>query len=144
MHPIKRSTMILIGLLVAHIQPVLAHEQAGPLAAAGSPIAHYKVRCFDDGNGTPAGLLFNIRASKSSKKTLGVTDTVSKDGQSTTVTDPKSGDAKASDYGYLAQGPGDYSVDIKKSTSVRAAVIYAMEYHCETAAGAHTGTDISR
>lgn len=143
MRPFKLSTMIFIGLVAGAFQSVLAHEQGGALIAAPSATSHFRINCFDDGNGTPSDLFFTIRAASLGKR-FGVTATVSKDGQSTVVTDMKSGDAQGSASGNVSQGPGDYSVDIKKSKSLKGSIIYSLTYHCQASSGAHTGTEIFR
>jgi hypothetical protein len=135
--------MLLIGTLAGALQPVLAHEQGGALSAAPSATSHWRINCFDDGNGTPADLLFSVRAT-SRGRAFGVVATVSKNGSSIPVTDSKSGDAQPSAYGDLAQGAGDYVVEIKKSKSVTGTMIYSLTYHCESNTGAHTGTGIFR
>ena len=140
----KALSKCLVAVGLALSSPIItADTQGGSLAAPATSKSYWRVNCFDDGRGVPSELVFNVTATTKGRK-FGVSATVSKDGQSQTVTDPKSGDKTPSPWGDLTGGGGDYVVEITKSRPVKGTIIYSLTYHCQGVTGDHTGTTISR
>ena len=133
-----------------------AHNQSGTLGSAASGAVAtdiYSVDCSDDGSGAPAKLFAQVKdaapvlaptVSIQLTKTLGVkTDSTAID------TDSIDGDALYSTGVTLTPtvlaggGLGTYKLIVTKSQSapiVKGIEIYDVQFHCQTASGAHTGT----
>jgi hypothetical protein len=116
-----------------------AHSQAGTLEKPAGATDLYVVSCFDDGNGPPARLDIRVldvgpvRPPKVSAQTW-------KGSVATNSTDRVDGDSAFSRESSNEGGAGDYYVAVDKTRSGRET--YTLDFHCMTAANAHTGTEI--
>ena len=120
-----------------------AHSGGGVLNAGGdNPSATdlAEVTCFDDGNGTPAYLLAQVRDLSAPQQGQLLNLQLYKGVQATSISDPVSGDAESSPFIRLDGGPGVYRLILNKTGA--AARTFDVTWHCETANNLHTGTDI--
>lgn len=128
-----------------------AHDQGGVLASSPYATQSWLITCYDDGNGPAASLYFDVKASTSGRK-FGVTATLTKNSQEASTTDPKSGDKIRSPGTFLIAGDGEYIMTLSKvktnasspESALKGTMVYGFTYHCESAGGAHTGTQINR
>ncbi|WP_221064384.1 hypothetical protein [Methylomagnum ishizawai] len=126
------ALLILAGLP----QLVSAHDQVGFLRKKATATDIYRVGCpVDPAAGTPDRLDIAIRTAKAVPFLL--TAQVQRDAQSTSTTDPKSGDKRFSSTVSLYAGSGDYTVTVaktpksgKKSKKLNALVSYTLQFHC--------------
>lgn len=130
---------------------VQAHTFGGRLSSVPDSAASYSVNCYNDGNGEAAQLFFNIQG-KTANAPYNLTLAVQKkldNGQVISagpVVDPINGDAGSSPSAALRGGSGSYVLTVGKSPrqpggSTAGASVFSFDFHCETASGAHTGTD---
>lgn len=146
-----RLKALAISLLMGSSQMSYSHDQGGALASSPYATQSWLITCFDDGNGAAASLYFDVKASTPKRK-FGVTATVSKNGFEASTTDPKSGDKIRSPGASLAAGDGEYLMTLSKAKTsanqpdsiLKGTMVYGFTYHCESNAGAHTGTQINR
>ncbi|MGR9053494.1 MAG: hypothetical protein ACU84J_12675 [Gammaproteobacteria bacterium] len=120
-----------------------AHSGGAVLDAGGSnpsATALAEVSCFDDGNGEPAYLLAQVQDNSEPVDGLLLSLQLYKGVQATNITDPVSGDAEPSDFMRLDGGLGTYRMILDKTAAGPRA--FEVTWHCETADGVHTGTDI--
>jgi hypothetical protein len=131
------------ALLSASVNSVLAHDAGGPIDAGGNnanATDYGYVSCFDDGNGPADHLSVQIDDDSPAVAGLLVSLQVSKDRKMINVTDPISGDDQPSQVVSLKGGNGIYDISVNKTAAgVRN---FGITYHCQTASGVHTGTDI--
>jgi hypothetical protein len=133
-----------ILLAAGYADIALAHSGGGLIDGAGNKASATDlaaVTCFDDGNGAPQCLMGQVKDFSSPVAGLLVSFHIYKGNQMTTSTDSISEDASYSPLVTLNGGPGVYYISVTK-TSVGAR-IFDVIWHCETAGGVHTGTDIS-
>lgn len=98
------------------------------------------VTCSDDGNGTPAYLYGQIKDDSVSIPGMFVSFHIYKGKQMLTSTDSVSGDSNYSPAITLWGGAGDYYISATKTMAgIR---VFEVSWHCMTANGVHTGTDL--
>jgi hypothetical protein len=118
-----------------------AHTQTGSLGNDAGAADIYQVTCAT--NDTTTGRLeITVLNSTASSPLLNVL--IEKDGQSSSATDPVSGDKGDSAHSPLASvtaGDGPYTVTLTKAGV--GTVSYSMDAHCKTGSGQHTGDDTS-
>ena len=132
------STLVLLAAPAVH-----AHSARATLDAAGNKAnftALARVTCFDDGIGAPAVLYARVRDNSPAVPGLLVNLQLLKGNQALSGTDAVSGDAGWSEPLQLNGGVGVYTVLLNKTAA--GARNFDFEYHCMTASGDHTGTDI--
>ncbi|MFZ2172266.1 MAG: hypothetical protein WAW61_21850 [Methylococcaceae bacterium] len=141
-----KKAFIAASILVAvgHANIALAHSGGGLIDGAGNNASATDlaaVTCFDDGNGAPQNLTGQVKDFSSPVAGLFLSFHIFKGNQMTTSTDTISGDANYSPLVSLNGGPGVYYISVTKTAP--GARIFDVIWHCVTAGGAHTGTDIS-
>lgn len=128
----------LLGASVA-----FAHTVGGPIDvnsnnASATDLGY--VYCSDDGVGPADHLDVQIEDQSPPVPGLIVSVQLLKNNKMINISDPDSGDGKASPYVSLKEGNGSYFISVNKTkVGVRNFVI---NYHCMTASGDHTGTDV--
>ncbi|HTQ99233.1 MAG TPA: hypothetical protein VMH83_04550 [Candidatus Acidoferrum sp.] len=140
--PLK-SFALAAALSLAVPPAVLAHSASATMDPAGNTPTFTglaRVTCFDDGSGPPALLYAHVRDNSPPVNGLLVNLQILKGTQALSITDPVSGDANYSDALQLQGGAGVYTLILNKTAT--GARSFDIEYHCLTAAGDHTGTDI--
>ena len=117
-----------------------AHTQSGSLIASPATDV-YAVTCSNDGSGAPAKLWLHVKDLAPVLAPLVSTQATKGTQSSTLSTDPVDGDANYSPGVYLtpAVGAGVYTLKVNKSAGAGTET-YTAEFHCQTAAGVHTGT----
>lgn len=128
-------------LLLGHAVQTHAHDAGAVLGDSPTFVAVGIASCFDDGNGPADHLIFRIRDNSPAVPDLLTSLHVFKGNQVANTTDAISGDADYSPYVSLHQGPGAYFLIVSKTGAGERS--FDVEYHCNAADGAHTGTDIS-
>lgn len=132
--------MLLAGLASAHSQS----GSLGKISTGAAATDVYQVNCFDDGGGAgaPSKLLVHVKDNLPNRSPV-LSVQITKGGlASTPSVDNTDGDGAYSPFVSLSKGAGDYTVVINKSSSiVKGLENYSLEYHCESASGAHAGTD---
>jgi hypothetical protein len=98
------------------------------------------VICGDDGHGPTAYLLAQVRDDSPPAPGLLVNLQVIKGNQAANTTDQVSGDAQYSDPIVLQGGDGVYRILVNKTGPGPRA--FSLIWHCVTANGDHTGTEI--
>lgn len=120
----------------------LAHEESSPLGVSVTATDVHTISCFNDGNGTPAFLLFELVAGAPANGPVVSAQILVPDKQIVmNVTDPVSGDLAGSGEVRIDGGTSPYRIIVNKAGAGKA--FYTMTYHCETAGSIHTGTDQS-
>ncbi len=136
------STAVLLYLTTAAAS-VQAHTAGGPIDsnsnnASATDLAF--ISCYDDGNGPADSLFVQIEDLSPPVPGLLLSVQLRKQNQMTNTTDQTSADGKASAAAVLKGGNGDYFVSITKTAAgIRN---FQINYHCETATRAHTGTEL--
>ena len=121
-------------LAVGHTPIALAHVQGGSLGQPAQATDLYTVTCS-----TPT---FRLRTRvKDNTAGLSLVQVQTRKGSATNSTDPSGGNTAYSPVVYNNSGTGAYNVLVDKTTIGMNS--YTLEYHCETAAGGHTGTSIT-
>lgn len=100
-----------------------------------------QVTCFDDGNGPAENLIARIRDNSPPVPGLLTNLQVVKGNKAISITDTVPGDAGFSPFVALHGGPGVYVLIVNKTDIGSRA--FDLEWHCNTADGIHTGTDIA-
>lgn len=141
-----KKAFITASILVAvgYADIALAHSGGGLIDGAGNNASATDlaaVTCFDDGNGAPHHLIGQIKDMSGPVSGLFMSFHIYKGNQMTTSTDPISGDVNYSPLVTLNGGPGVYYISATKTQA--GARIFDVIWHCVTAGGAHTGTEIS-
>ena len=126
-----------------------AHTWGARLPAAADAATTYSIACYNDGNGETSKLFFNIQGKTRVsfnvmlvvRKKLDNGETI----QAEPVVDKTNADGKPSLPGELKGGNGTYLLTISKIPSqagggTGGVMVYSFDFHCETASGAHTGT----
>ncbi len=135
------SIIVSLGLLLSGT--ALAHSAGATMDPAGNKATFTglaRVTCFDDGSGSPSLLYARVRDNSPPVSGLLVNLQMLKGTQALSISDPVSGDANFSDSLQLAGGAGVYTLLLNKTAA--GARNFDIEYHCLTATGDHTGTDI--
>lgn len=139
-HLTIKATLLTVPLLGA-ASSASAHDQSGTLGATKGAIDYYQVQCFDDGNGAADNLALRVIDPAGPKAAPVISAQVTKGILALNTTDTKDGDTLYSQKVKLKGGNGSYYVMVDKT--YKAADNYSLEYHCETATKAHTGTNIT-
>jgi hypothetical protein len=149
MNNTKKILLATLLLAIGYGEFAAAHTQAGSIGrkkskAGGTDI--YEVACSNagDGTGEPDNLYVDVKDLRPRNPALiSIQAMLPTSGSAT----PVSVDAKDSDRypspGYtLVGGAGPYRMIVSKGRSRTAgAEVYSVDFHCQSAAGAHTGTD---
>lgn len=142
----KRSARVwALALFASTLWPagLQAHGVKAVLDPAGNKATFTglaRVTCFDDGSGPAAYLMARVRDDSPAEAGLLVNLQLIKGSQAISITDTGSGDALYSDYIALQGGSGVYTMVLNKTKA--GARSFDLEWHCMTASGIHTGTDI--
>jgi hypothetical protein len=135
--------VVAASLLLAQSPFASAHTKRAVFDPAGDRAAFTalaRATCFDDGAGAPASLVVRIRDNSAPVEGLYLSLQIIKGTQAISTTDTTSGDAAYSDLVAIYGGAGVYTLVL---THTRAGTRdFDIEWHCLTASGAHTGTDI--
>lgn len=120
-----------------------AHTTRATMDAAGNRatftgMAH--VTCSDDGSGAPAMLTARVRDNSPPITGLMINLQIVKDHSALSISDTVSGDAGYSEFIALPGGAGVYTMMVNKTAA--GARDFDIEWHCMTADGLHTATDI--
>jgi hypothetical protein len=134
-----QKTLLLVSMLTAG-NAVLAHELSGALGSAASATDSYQVHCYDDGNGAADHLYFHIKDLLPNAAPV-VSAQVTMGRLAASTTDAVDGDAAYSPAINVKGGNNSYYFVTVDKTKL-GAENYSFEYHCMTATGSHTGTDI--
>ncbi len=126
-------------LAVGHTPIALAHVQGGSLGPAAQATDLYTVICSTDSGGVSFRLRTRVKDNTAGSSLVQVQ--TRKGSIATNTTDPSGGNTAYSPVVYNNSGNGAYNVLVDKTTT--GANSYTLEYHCETAAGSHTGTSIT-
>ncbi len=136
--------VIFLATTIGYAQFSAAHEGGAVLDPTGTVrnfTGFAKITCFDDGNGPADNLEANIIDHSAPVEHLLVNLQLIKDDRAVSISDTVSGDASPSPLITLHGGSGVYLLLVNK-TDVGARQ-FVVEYHCKTATGVHTGTDIN-
>ncbi len=133
------ATVTVFGVL-GYAGGASAHEQYGALGKAASATDYYQVTCSDDGNGPGDHLFVQIKDLAPVAKPM-VSILVRNGLQAKNTTDAVDGNATGSP-GLNIKGGTTATYDVFVSKTAAGAENYFFDYHCLTANGAHTGTDI--
>jgi len=126
--------------------PTGASRLLGQLGKEPTSSKQYRVKCYDDGSGTPSRLRLRVQGMASSAKFL-VSATIERNGVVETVIDPTNGDQLYGQYAALSEGEGDYILTVSKvkkkdsapDASLDGAMTFQTAQECNTATGAYTG-----
>lgn len=138
------QTLAAVSALAAVTLPAFADSTRATLDPAGNRATFTglaRVTCFDDGNGNAASLVARVRDNSESIHGLMVNVQIVKGSMALSISDEISGDAGYSDYISLPGGNGEYIMMVNKTAA--GPRDFDIEWHCWTATGAHTGTDIT-
>lgn len=143
--PLKK-TFIAASLLAAagYVGHVSAHTAGTVLDSGGnneSATDMAQILCYDDGNGAPHHLYADVQDNSPQQYGLLVSVQLLANNQMTNATDTVSGDISPSQGISLAAGQGPYTISISKTAA--GPRNFTVTYHCMTAGGTHTGTDIT-
>jgi hypothetical protein len=140
--------IMLATLLIAtgYADFVSAHTQSGALGRKNFKVGgtdKFLVRCFNDNAGKPDHLslhVFDLPPRNPAKVSIRAIFPAT--GAATVIsTDNIDSDRFPSPEVSLSGGAGLYQMNISRNRStIKGAEVYLVEFHCETAAGAHTGT----
>jgi hypothetical protein len=120
-----------------------AHGGGAVLDPAGNKAtftALARVTCFDDGNGAADYLVAKIRDNSPPVPGMFVSLQLLKGSKAISITDTTPGDADFSPEVTLQGGNGTYFMMADKTMA--GARNFEVEWHCKTATGVHTGTDL--
>ncbi len=147
MKAFKVLTAVTVLFAIGYAGVAAAHEQAGAIGRKNSRaggIDTYNVSCFDDGNGVPDHLYVDVIDTSRPRNPAQIFISAVSPANPATFTgvNPAPNDAGIPSPGMkIVAGVGPYDVSISKSRSRKKGVeIYLLNFHCETAAGVHTGT----
>lgn len=130
-----------LAAIVGYSDIAPAHSVSGSLSTTAGATDFYQVTCDDDGNGPPAYLVTSILAtSATALPHVSVQDRKDTTTTVTNSTDPTNGDTSYSPEARLNGGGGLYNVLIDKDGAGTQS--YTFQFHCITADGTHTGTNI--
>lgn len=142
-HKILRKAILICASSVFSTT-AFSHSAGAILGADGtnaSATALAAVSCFDDGNGSPAGLFAQIIDLSEPVDGLLISLQLYKGLQATNTTDPVSADADFSEGVQLDGGAGVYQLLVNKTMA--GARRFDVVWHCMTEDHVHTGTDIT-
>lgn len=135
-----KKTFVAVTLLSAagYGGIVSAHDMGGGLGSAIGATDVYQVGCYNDGNGAADHLAVHILDLKPVAAPV-LSAQVFKYPLAANTTDQVDGDATYSPFVKVKGGNGPYYVLINKTKA--GIESYSVQFHCETAKNAHTGTD---
>jgi hypothetical protein len=148
MNNTKKIMLATLLLAIGYGELVAAHTQAGSIGrkkskAGGTDI--YEVTCSNanDGTGEPDHLYVDVKDLRPRNPAQISVQTMLTSGAASPISiDAKDSDPYPSPGYTLVGGAGPYLMTVNKSRSrVIGAEVYLVEFHCVSAAGAHTGTD---
>lgn len=144
-YPFLQKILMLAGIILTtgYTATISAHGGGATLDPAGNKAtftALARVTCFDDGNGPADQLIARIRDNSAPIPGMFVSLQVLKGSKAISITDTTSGDAEFSPFVTLQAGNGVYFMMVDKTMA--GARNFEAEWHCNTATGVHTGTDI--
>jgi hypothetical protein len=133
------ATSLLLG--AGYAQIASAHNSSGSLGQTAGSTDLYIASCFNNNDGTGDSVRLAIQvADLGPVAAPKVSVQVLKGVAAATSTDSKDGDSKYSPFVYNNGGNGSYYVIVSKTgTGVEN---YDLDFHCQAASGAHTGTSI--
>jgi hypothetical protein len=150
----KRSKIIMLATLLLAIgygELVAAHTLPGSLGRKKSKTPAtdiYEVTCSNanDGTGEPDHLYVDVKDLRPRNPAQISVQTMLASGAASPISiDAKDSDPYPSPGYTLVGGAGPYLMTVNKSRSrVAGAEVYVVEFHCQSAAGEHTGTDLVR
>ncbi|MDV6343398.1 hypothetical protein [Nitrosomonas sp. Is37] len=132
-----------IIITTCYAATINAHSGGATLDPAGNKAtftALARVTCFDDGNGPADFLTAQIRDNSPAIPGMFVSLQLLKGSKAISVTDTTPGDAQFSPFVTLQGGNGTYFMMADKT--IAGARDFEVQWHCNTATGTHTGTDI--
>ncbi len=115
---------------------IQAHDLTGSLGTNSSSTDVHAVSCNDDGNGAPAKIYFQFLTAKGTPKDVIVSMQMIGAANVMSLSDPNQTGSKDVE---LASPNALVLVNKNKAGNAN----YAIVYHCETALGDHTGTDVT-
>ncbi len=129
---------LLTAALYAVAGTVAADELSGVLGQGSTNVDHYRIECFDNGNGATDHMSMRVRDGRnvSSGSILSVQTVKGRLAYNATDNGPE-GDTRYSPTIEIRGGDGVYLVLVNKSRG--AADDYDLEYHCTGRSGRHTG-----
>lgn len=135
---------VVVSLFFSQASLVYAHGAQGIVMDANGDSRTFTgvafVTCFDDGNGPADNLIARIRDNSTPVPGLLVNLQLFKNNKAVSISDTVSGDADYSPFVTLHGGSGVYFIIVNKTDAgVRS---FDLEWHCNTADGIHTGTEI--
>ena len=141
----KLSVSIVMMACTLGYTPISGADEGGavldPTATVRNFTGYAQITCFDNGNGPADYLEADITDLSAPVEHLLVNLLLLKGDRAIGVSDTLSGDANPSPSIILQGGNGVYLLVVNK-TDVGARQ-FIVDYHCKTATGAHTGTDIN-
>lgn len=144
-HLFLQKTLAVASIIITacYAATISAHGGGATLDPAGNKAtftALARVTCFDDGNGPADHLIASIRDNSPSVPGMFISLQLLKGSRAISVTDTTPGDAQFSPSVTLQAGNGTYFMMADKTMA--GARDFEVEWHCNTATGVHTGTDI--
>jgi len=140
----KFLQVIFIMTATGYVASSNAHDAAAEMDPNGNVASftgYAQVTCFDDGNGPADYLEATIEdTSKVLVENLLVNLQLIKGERAISISDPIAGDGNPSPIVILQGGNGVYLILVNKTGA--GARSFGVDYHCKTANGTHTGTDI--
>lgn len=136
-----KNTVMTASFLIAlgHAGIAAAHSQSGSLGSGAGATDLYTVTCSTDSVGATFRLRTSVKDDTAGSSLVQVQ--TRKGSIATNSTDPSGGDTAYSPIVFNNSGNGAYTVLVDKTAS--GANNYTLEFHCETASGGHTGTNIT-
>jgi hypothetical protein len=123
---------------VGHTDMTPAHSLSGALGSGAQATDLYQITCSAEDGGPPTDhLSIRVRDNKPVRKPL-VSVQVQKGPVGTNRTDATDGNAQYSREATIHGGDGAYQVLVDKSSA--GPETYSLEFHCESSADIHTGT----
>jgi len=134
------SRSLLLTAVLGCSPALYAHSGGNLLDDDTTNSAMADVTCFDDGNGEPSTLVAQTKDGSEPKAGLLLSLQLIKGNQVVSITDSVSGDADYSPLIQIDGGKGVYKMILTKTAPGQRA--FELVWHCLTAKGVHTGTDI--
>jgi hypothetical protein len=139
----NKFSIVFGAMLIAALEyaPIAwSHDLSGSLGVDQSATDHYLLYCNDDGSGPPDHLFFQLTGGLPASAPLVSAQIQIPDNRfAVNLTDPKNGDKESSRGVDIPGGAIAYELTVNKSGAGK--VSYSFTYHCQTASGAHTGTE---
>ena len=139
----KVLMVVSLTLIAGYTATISAHGGGATLDPAGNKAtftALARVTCLDDGNGPPDHLVAHVRDNSPAIPGMFVSLQLHKGSKAISITDTTPGDAEFSPFVTLQGGNGTYFMMADKT--IAGVRDFEVEWHCNTATGVHTGTDI--